>query len=490
MSADHYAALGLSIDATAEEIRSAYFEAARRTHPDATQETRKTEWFLRVQEAYEVLSNSRRRVDYDASLPDGLMAQPAVAVHVRTSRNSAVLLTEPQLFYVLLEINCTADMACASSIPAHICFVIDRSTSMQGDRMDMVKANLTQALHRLKPADLVSIVSFSDRAEVVVPPTRVSAFSKMESRVYSLQTGGGTEIYQGLVLGVEQLRSDRSETSMRQLILLTDGQTYGDEEACLALAEAACQDGIGMSALGIGHEWNDTFLDKLTGISGGSTMFVRSTKNLGEVLEQIMRMAGSVYARGVTLEFTPDANSALRYAFRLQPDVGALQTESPLVLGNLQRGKSLTLLLEIVAAPLADETEALRLLNGRLKMQVFDQGVKRARMFVDVRLPLADGFEVETPAAAVMEAVSRMTLYRMQENARKQVEAGEADKAARQLQFMATRLLSQGNRELAHTVLAEAEHIRHSRVFTKDGDKRVKYGTRALLLPSGMESRS
>ncbi|HEY9087199.1 MAG TPA: hypothetical protein VIO36_03440, partial [Anaerolineaceae bacterium] len=115
---------------------------------------------------------------------------------------------------------------------------------------------------------------------------------------------------------------------------------------------------------------------------------------------------------------------------------------------------------------------------------------KRARLFVDVRLPLADEAEAGMPPAAVMEAVSRMTLYRMQENARRQVEAGDADKAARQLQYMATRLLSQGNRELAHTVLAEAEHIRHSRVFSKDGDKRVKYGTRALLLPSGMEPRS
>lgn len=490
MAVDYYAALGLSIDATPDEIRSAYFQAARRTHPDAVQESARTEWFLRIQEAYEVLSNPRRRAEYDASLPDGLMSQPSVAMHVRTSRASAARLLEPQLFYVLLEVNCTADPARTSTIPAHICFVVDRSTSMQGERMDMVKANLTQALRQCKPVDLVSIVSFSDRADVVVPPTRVSAFNKMESRVYALQTGGGTEIYQGLALGVEQLRSAHSEVGIRQLILLTDGQTYGDEDACLALAETASLEGIGMSALGIGHEWNDTFLDKLTGVSGGSTMFVRSTKNLGEVLEQIMRLSGAVYARGVTLEFNSDANLALRYAFRLLPDVGALQPDSPLVLGNLQRGKGVSLLLEIVAAPQGVEGDTLQLLNGRLKMQIFDQGVKRARLFVDVRLPLSEEAEAGTPPAAVMEAVSRMTLYRMQENARRQVEAGDADKAARQLQYMATRLLSQGNRELAHTVLAEAEHIRHSRVFSKDGDKRVKYGTRALLLPSGMEPRS
>jgi Ca-activated chloride channel family protein len=35
----------------------------------------------------------------------------------------------------------------------------------------------------------------------------------------------------------------------------------------------------------------------------------------------------------------------------------------------------------------------------------------------------------------------------------------------------------------------EAEHIRQSQRFSKDGDKRIKYGTRALLLPSGLERK-
>jgi Ca-activated chloride channel family protein len=489
MAGDYYAALGLSIDATPEEIRSAYFLAARRSHPDANPDARTVEWFLRVQEAYEVLANTRRRAEYDANLPDGLLAQPAVAVHLRTSRATIPRLPEPQLVYALVEINCTADPAQTATMPAHLCFVIDRSTSMQGDRMNMLKANLSQALHHLKPTDTVSVVSFSDRAEVVVAPTRVSAFSKVESHVYAIQTGGGTEIFQGLSLGVEQLRNSTGEEGLRQVILLTDGQTYGDEQSCLSLAEAASEEGIGFHALGIGHDWNDTFLDRLTGISGGSTVFIKSTKDLAGVLDQKMLMTSAVYARGISLEFREDANIALRYAFRLQPEVGSLLAESPLALGNLQRGKGISVLLEMVVAPLADEVDTLQLLDGRLKMQVFDRGARRARLFVDLRCPVKDDPEMETPPAAVLEAVARMTLYRMQEHARQQVEAGEPEKAARQLQFLATNLLSRGNRDFAHTVLAEAEHIRHSRVFTKDGDKRVKYGTRALLLPSGMEPR-
>lgn len=490
MAGDHYTALGLTIDATPEEIRSAYFLAARRSHPDANPDAKTTEWFLRVQEAYEVLSHPRRRAEYDASLPDGLMPQPAVAVHVSTSRASIPRMREQQLIYVLLDINCTADPAKAAAIPAHLCFVVDRSTSMQGERIDVVKSNLLQVLHRLKPTDMVSVVSFSDRAEVVIPPTRVSALSKNESRIYSIQTGGGTEVFQGLSLGMNILRGGLNEESLRQVILLTDGHTYGDEPSCLALAEAAGQEGIGISALGIGHEWNDVFLDRLTGISGGSTQFVRSTRDLDSMLTKVLAGSSTVYARRVRLEYREDEHVSLRYALRMQPDVASLPLQSPLVLGNLQRGKGISLLMEVVVSPAVDEIDMLQLLDGRLKMQAFDNGVRPARIFVDVRCPLDDAPSADVPPPKLMEAVARMTLYRMQENARKQVEAGEADKAARQLQFLATNLLSRGNREFAHSVLAEAEHIRQSRVFSKDGDKHVKYGTRALLLPSGMEPRS
>jgi Ca-activated chloride channel family protein len=286
------------------------------------------------------------------------------------------------------------------------------------------------------------------------------------------------------------IRGGPGDEGLRQVILLTDGHTYGDEQSCLALAEAAGQEGIGISALGIGHEWNDVFLDRLTGISGGSTQFVRSTRDLDGMLNKILAGAGMMYARRVRLEYREDEHLALRYAMRLQPDVTSLPLQSPLVLGNLQRGKGISLLMEVVVSPAEDDIDMLQLLDGRLKMHVFDNGVRPARLFIDVRCPLDDSAAAEVPPPKLMEAVARMTLYRMQENARKQVEAGEADKAARQLQFLATNLLSRGNREFAHSVLAEAEHIRQSRVFSKDGDKHMKYGTRALLLPSGMEPRS
>jgi len=50
---------------------------------------------------------------------------------------------------------------------------------------------------------------------------------------------------------------------------------------------------------------------------------------------------------------------------------------------------------------------------------------------------------------------------------------------------MATRLLARGEADLAKTVLNEVKHINQEKQFSQDGDKAIKYGTKALLLPSG-----
>ena len=85
------------------------------------------------------------------------------------------------------------------------------------------------------------------------------------------------------------------------------------------------------------------------------------------------------------------------------------------------------------------------------------------------------------PNSALVDALARLTVYRMQEKARQDVVDGNLEAASRHLQHLATHLLAGGDRELAHAVLIEAEHIRQSRRFSQEGGKRIKYGTRSLV---------
>src|SRR5512140_890645 len=130
---DHYTLLGVLRDASAEDIKHAYFDAAQRLHPDKNKVAGETEIFLEVQKAYEVLSNPVRRVKYDATLPPEDTVQAPVEWRALYSRPNLVHLTEPQLIYVLLEVNARQAGDKASAPPLNICLVLDRSTSMGGE---------------------------------------------------------------------------------------------------------------------------------------------------------------------------------------------------------------------------------------------------------------------------------------------------------------------------------------------------------------------
>jgi Ca-activated chloride channel family protein len=90
---------------------------------------------------------------------------------------------------------------------------------------------------------------------------------------------------------------------------------------------------------------------------------------------------------------------------------------------------------------------------------------------------------------AIMQAMSKITLFRMQERAQEDLATGNIEEATHRLQNIATHLLAQGERELADAVLEEAKHILQYQKISEEGKKRIKYGTRDLMLPSPHRSK-
>ena len=95
--------------------------------------------------------------------------------------------------------------------------------------------------------------------------------------------------------------------------------------------------------------------------------------------------------------------------------------------------------------------------------------------------------DFQPPPLEIVEALSRLKLYRLQEQARLEATAGNYEQAVEHLTRLATHLLSQGERELAKTVLIEAENLQKDKSFSQQGAKAIKYGTRALLMTGARE---
>ncbi len=476
-----YELLGIPRNASPDDIRRAYFESARRLHPDRNVAPGETEIFLDVQEAYEVLSNPKKRASYDATLPPEKTTSNFVKQRILFSRTSLLNINEPQLVYVLLDYSPNTGAEAPPAPQLNLCLILDRSTSMQGQNMDTVKATAIQVMRRLRPDDTFSLVAFSDRAETIIPAGRNLDITKLEARIQMLQPSGGTEIFPALQAGFTEISRNLNPSRVNHIILLTDGQTYGDEEQCLNLAQTASEQGIGISGLGIGHEWNDTFLDSLAGKTGGSSMYVSSPREIQKILLDKFNRLGKAYAEDVKLEFELKPNVELRYAFRLQPEAGLLPIQSPIRLGPIARDGNLKILMEFGIKFEAMEAEGVILLEGNLGVTIPERPAPMKPISITLKRPVANTIAPTPPPAEIVDALSKLTLYRLQEQARLEVKAGDYSKASEHLQQLATHLLSQGQKGLARTALLEAERLHQNMGLSEEGNMEIKYGTRALL---------
>lgn len=484
---DLYATLGVGRHATTDEVEAAFAAWEARVGGG---EVVADEVEQRVRYAHEVLSNPQRR-----SLYDSLVAETAVAgldLNLTVSATTVPLLDTPQVVYALVTL--AAREATAARRPLTLGLVLDRSTSMRGERLEKVVAAVELLLDRLAPDDALALVSFSDRAEVVLPAAvlgathapsvshadrdTAAAWRDPRRRLRALAASGGTEIYQGLRAGLDEVSRLGGDGRTTHLILLTDGHTYGDADHCLRLAADAAARGIGITAFGLGADWNDAFLDALVAPSGGQSHYVETPGDVLPYLEKRLVGLGDIHARSMALRHAWPGQLSLRAGFKLSPFPQPLTPEAnPIPLGDLEGRAPLTLLLEFVVAPLS--VPARFRLPIELRYDRPDGG--EASLSRAVQLLAQGEASAAAPPAALIEAARRLNLYRMQEKAWEEVQSGQLDTAAARMHRLTARYLETGDLRLAQQAQLEAQRLGHLGTMSAEGRKVLKYGTRSLL---------
>jgi curved DNA-binding protein CbpA len=91
---DLYAELGVSRDASSEEIRHAYRQAARRHHPDVNRDPGGPERFAAAARAYEILSDPAARARYDNRIPGPVPIRRSPKPRPAVSRRAVLELTD------------------------------------------------------------------------------------------------------------------------------------------------------------------------------------------------------------------------------------------------------------------------------------------------------------------------------------------------------------------------------------------------------------
>lgn len=389
-----------------------------------------------------------------------------------------------QACYVLLDISPTKNLP-TSRLPLNLCLILDKSTSMQGVRLQQVKEATRQIIDYLEPEDIMSLVVFSDKAEVVLPGQKNIDKALAKSIASTIQPSGGTEMLQGLTAGLKEIQANRSDNSVNHIILLTDGRTYGDEDDCQKQAEWAGIHQISMSTMGIGADWNEDLLDSMANVSGGISTYIDSPRKIVDTFKSTIKELSTIVAREITLTVRPAPEVSLQEAFQITPHIRRLEISgNQSILGPLGTSGRKIIVMEFRVKGLTtpgDKALMRVAVEGDVPSQTGQQGVDW--MELNANVSTDPNIEVAIPPI-IITALGKLAIFKMQEKAMNDLEAGNIIAATQRLETMATRLLNLGETELARAALLEAGRLSRTGDLSAEGRKKIRYGTRSLsILP-------
>ena len=525
---DPYAVLGVASDSPFGDVRAAHRRLVRELHPDVNPAAR--DHFDAVQAAFEqirALQAPKPRPGptgtippmpsgpLDEAIPVSRPAPPAhvsyadapsgaptgsrhipspmpgngpvLGVTATLGRDRLLVQPRAQMVYVLLDLTLSEAIG-SNSQPLNLSLVLDHSSSMQrDDKLQRLKDAVARIIDMMSPRDYLSIVTFGDRAAVLLPCGPLGTKRAAKEALDAIRCRGGTEISTGLRAGLQELQT-HAATLISQMIVLTDGQTYGDEDVCLELAGQAGDRQVQITALGLGDDWNSALLDQLATRTGGQSDYVQSAEQLCGVFEDQLRTLQLTALRNLRMTIQPDAAGRLLRATWVAPGIKVLPVpgEAPsasqpvhLDLGRVSTDREYRLLLEFVVASRVPGTITVADITCTYDVPALSlEGQVSA---CKVTTSFVDQWDREPPVhLRVHDALRKITAHRLQEQAMVAIQEGQTQKGTASLRTAAKHLEAAGSPELAKMAVAEADRVERQGQAQAGNMKRIIYGTRSL----------
>jgi Ca-activated chloride channel family protein len=197
-------------------------------------------------------------------------------------RNSIAVPGESGASYALVKV-IPASEGAARPLGLNLALVVDVSGSMYEQdgtgisRLQRIQQAASAATGKLKPDDMLAVVAFANNAQVVLPSTQIADKSKIEDVIQRIDMfdvdPGGTAMDQGITLGLSEIGKHASSSKLSQLLILTDGETSG-EQNCRLLAQKAAEKRIYLTLMGVGTDWNAPLIKDLAQLSEGKWYYI------------------------------------------------------------------------------------------------------------------------------------------------------------------------------------------------------------------------
>jgi Ca-activated chloride channel family protein len=407
-----------------------------------------------------------------------------VTLTCRLNKASLPVMNTQQLVYVLIEAVPGAAMA-QVQMPLNLSLVLDKSGSMQGKKIQNLRQAAKLVVERLGPQDTISIVAFSDRKYLIAESQPVTNKEELKKKIDRIRDGGGTAISGGMGQGLAELDKGLGPDRVSRMLLLTDGQTFGDEKQCLKLGKKAGDGGIVVNALGLGDDWNEDLLDEIAEASGGVADFIDSPDKIVAFFEQAVKSMQDTVVQNAQMVLRLANGVTPRQVWQVLPMISNLgyrplsDRDVQVTLGELEKGQPRSLLVELLITP--RPAGSYRVAQAEVSYDVPGLKLINEKVKADILLDFtADTAKTKQYEPEVMNIVEKVTAFKLQTRALEEAKLGNVAGASQKLRAAATRLLEMGEEELAQSALEEADNLEKSGQMSARGTKKLRYETRKL----------
>jgi Ca-activated chloride channel family protein len=182
---------------------------------------------------------------------------------------------------------------------------------MSGEKIERAKDAAIEALRRLGSADIFSLVMYDHNVETVVPAQSAANSEWIEARIRRIQAGGNTALFGGVSQGASEVRKHMTERYIHRIILLSDGLANvgpSSPEELGRLGSALIKEGIAVTTVGVGTDYNEDLMTRLSQNSDGNSYFAKNSRDLPDIFAKELGDVLNVAAKRIriVIEFDGD----------------------------------------------------------------------------------------------------------------------------------------------------------------------------------------
>jgi Ca-activated chloride channel family protein len=199
--------------------------------------------------------------------------------------------------------------------PLNLGFVLDKSGSMYGDKLDYAKQAIAYAIQQLLPSDRLSLTLFDTKIETKIPSTLATDKQKLLETVKLIRSGSSTALHDGWVQGGIQVGEYLNRDHLNRVILLSDGLANVGEtnpDVIASDVHGLMQTGITTSALGVGRDYDEDLLEAIARSGDGNFFHIASPEDLPQIFETELQGLATTLGRAVTLKLNPQAGTTVK----------------------------------------------------------------------------------------------------------------------------------------------------------------------------------